>query len=105
MSNQENISKFQNFMKDHNDWMRNSINLIASENITSTDVKTAMVSDLSHRYAEGKSHERLYQGCKYIDDIEDLTVDLSKKLFDAKYVDVRTISGVTANLATFFCFC
>ncbi|MGN1186203.1 MAG: serine hydroxymethyltransferase [Methanobrevibacter wolinii] len=104
MSNQENISKFQNFMKDHNDWMRNSINLIASENITSTDVKTAMVSDLSHRYAEGKSHERLYQGCKYIDDIEDLTVDLSKKLFDAKYVDVRTISGVTANLATFFAF-
>ena len=104
MSNQEYITEFQGYLKQHNDWMKNSINLIASENITSADVKTAMVSDLSHRYAEGKSHERLYEGCKYIDDIEDLTVDLNKKLFNAKYVDVRTVSGVTANLAAFFAF-
>ena len=104
MSNQKYITQFQTSMKNHNDWMKNSINLIASENITSQDVHTAMVSDLAHRYGEGKSHERLYEGCKYIDEIEDLTMELNKKLFNAKYVDVRTISGVTANLAAFFGF-
>ena len=59
---EEKVTKFNELMKDHNDWMRNSINLIASENVTSSAVKTAMVSDLSHRYAEGQAYERFYQG-------------------------------------------
>lgn len=104
MSNQDYINQFKGFMKDNNNWMRDSINLIASENITSSDVKEALSSDLSHRYAEGLSHHRLYEGCRYIDEIEDLSIDLAKKLFKAEYVDVRTISGVTSNLATFFAF-
>ena len=29
---EEKVTKFNELMKDHNDWMRNSINLIASEN-------------------------------------------------------------------------
>lgn len=101
---QEDVKTFENLIKDHNKWMENSINLIASENITSPQVKTALASDLSHRYAEGQAGERLYEGCKYIDDIERLTIDLSKKLFNAEYVNVQPISGVTANLATFFAF-
>ena len=101
---QEDVKTFENLIKDHNEWMENSINLIASENITSPQVKTALASDLSHRYAEGQAGERLYEGCKYIDDIERLTIDLSKKLFNAEYVNVQPISGVTANLATFFAF-
>ena len=28
---EEKVTKFNELMKDHNDWMRNSINLIASE--------------------------------------------------------------------------
>ena len=101
---EEDVNTFENLIKDHNEWMENSINLIASENITSPEIKTALSSDLSHRYAEGQAGERLYEGCKYIDDIERLTIDLSKKLFNAEYVNVQPISGVTANLATFFAF-
>ena len=100
----EDVKTFENLIKDHNDWMKNSINLIASENITSPQVKTALASDLSHRYAEGQAGERLYEGCGYIDDIETLTIELSKKLFRAEYANVQPISGVTANLATFFAF-
>ncbi|MCC7553000.1 MAG: serine hydroxymethyltransferase [Methanobacteriaceae archaeon] len=102
--NQENVLRFENLMQDHNRWMENSINLIASENIISTDVKEALVSDLAHRYAEGQPHERLYEGCKYIDTIEDLTVELSKKIYNAEYANVQPVSGVTANLAAFFAF-
>ncbi|KZX16142.1 serine hydroxymethyltransferase [Methanobrevibacter cuticularis] len=103
-NNQENVSEFQKLMKEHNSWMKNSINLIASENITSSQVQEALVSDLSHRYAEGKCGERLYEGCQYVDGIEDLTIKLSKKLYKAEHVNVQPTSGVVANLASFFAF-
>lgn len=102
--NESNVTEIQNLMKEHNDWMKNSINLIASENITSSQVQSAMASDLSHRYAEGKCGERLYEGCQYIDDIESLTINLSKKLFKAEHANVQPTSGVVANLAAFFTF-
>lgn len=102
--NKDNVLKFENLIKDHSKWMENSINLIASENITSSDVEEAVASDLAHRYAEGQSHHRLYEGCKYIDQIEDLTIELSKKIYNAEYANVQPVSGVTANLAAFFAF-
>ena len=81
VSNQDYTEKIRQLMKDHNSWMESSINLIASENITSSRVKEALLSDLSHRYAEGLPGERLYEGCRYIDEIEELTIELSKRLF------------------------
>ena len=100
--NEEYALKIKDITKEHHKWMENSINLIASENITSMDVREALASDLSHRYAEGTSGCRLYEGCKYIDEIEDITVDLSKKIFNAEHANVQPTSGVVANLAAFF---
>ena len=102
--NQNYVQEIRNIMKEHNQWMENSMNLIASENITSSAVKEAMVSDLSHRYAEGLPCDRLYEGCHLIDSIENITIDLSKKLFNAEHVNVQPTSGVVANLACFFAF-
>lgn len=102
--NQNNVSEIQKLMKEHTDWMKNSINLIASENITSSQVKSAMASDLSHRYAEGECGERLYEGCQYIDDIELITIRLSQELYKAEHANVQPTSGVVANLAAFFTF-
>ena len=101
---EEDVNKINELMRVHNDWMRDSVNLIASENTTSNAVTTAMVSDLAHRYAEGQAYERLYQGCTYIDQIEDLTKQLSCKVYDCTYANVQPVSGVTANLAAFFGF-
>ena len=102
MNNEEYALKIKEITKEHHNWMENSINLIASENITSTSVREALASDLSHRYAEGLSGCRLYEGCKYVDEIEDITVNLSKKIFNAEHANVQPISGVTANMASFF---
>ena len=74
--------------------MKNSLNLIASENITSRAVREAIASDLSHRYAEGLPGERLYEGCDYIDEIEQITIDLSKQLFGCDHANVQPTSGV-----------
>jgi len=102
VSNQDYTENIRQLMKDHNSWMESSINLIASENITSSRVKEALLSDLSHRYAEGLPGERLYEGCRYIEEIEELTIELSKKLFRAEHANVQPTSGVVANLACFF---
>ena len=49
---QNEVLEFERIMKEHTNYMRNSINLIASENITSSDVTEAVASDLAHRYAD-----------------------------------------------------
>ena len=103
MSNLEQAQEIKNLTKEHHTWMKDSLNLIASENITSRAVREAVASDLSHRYAEGLPGERLYEGCTYIDAIEEKTIELSKQLFGAEHVNVQPTSGVTANLAAFFC--
>jgi len=102
--NEKYALKIKELSKEHHKWMENSINLIASENITSTAVREALSSDLSHRYAEGLPCERLYEGCEYIDEIENMAIDLSKKLFNAEHANVQPNSGVVANLASFFAF-
>ena len=105
MSNyHDEILKFEDIAKKHTEYMKNSINLIASENVTSVEVTEAVASDFAHRYAEGQAFERFYEGCQYIDEIEDMTKKLSCKLYDCDYANVQPVSGVTANLAAFFGF-
>lgn len=88
-------------IENHDDWMSKTINLIASENVSSPAVRSAIVCDFRDRYAEGWPGERVYAGCKYIDEVELITIDLAKKLFKADFADVRPISGVVANLAMY----
>ena len=75
--------------------------LVASENVASQTVRNVLASDLGQRYAEGWPGERVYAGCKYIDQIELTAIDLAKKLFRAEFVDVRAVSGACANLAVY----
>jgi glycine hydroxymethyltransferase len=90
-------------IKEHNRWRRKEcINLIASENITSPLVDAVYLSDAMHRYAEGTPFKRFYQGTKFIDEIEEKTNQVLGELFNAKFVDVRPISGTTANGAAFY---
>ncbi|NHJ12263.1 MAG: serine hydroxymethyltransferase [Candidatus Thorarchaeota archaeon] len=90
-----------NLLESHDNWMRNTINLIASENVSSPAVRSAIVSDFRDRYAEGWPGERVYAGCKYIDEVELVCIDLAKEIFKAEFADVRPISGVVANLAMY----
>ena len=102
MSAEKTIDKIYKLLNEHDTWRKEEcLNLIASENITSPAVDSLMVSDLSHRYAEGKPYHRHYQGLKYVDEIETLTQELMKDLFKAKRVDLRLLSGTLANASVF----
>lgn len=91
-------------LEQHHDWFSKSLPLIASENIPSPAVREAILSDFGNRYAEGWTGERVYAGCKFIDQVEQLCIDLAKELFRVEFADVRPISGVCANLVAYTTF-
>ena len=95
------MEKLISLLKKHENWRKNCVNLIASENVMSPLAKKLYSSDLMHRYAEGMPFKRYYQGLKYFDEIENLTINAFKKHFKCNFVDVRPISGTLANLAVF----
>ncbi|MGB0888407.1 MAG: serine hydroxymethyltransferase [Vicingaceae bacterium] len=78
---------------------KEGVELIASENYVSNDVMEAMGSILTNKYAEGLPFKRYYGGCEVVDEIEDLTRERAKQLFNAEWVNVQPHSGAQANAA------
>ncbi|MGQ9587060.1 MAG: serine hydroxymethyltransferase [Thermoplasmata archaeon] len=83
----------------HNSWFKDSIPLIASENVMSPLAREVLNSDLSNRYAEGLPGRRYYQGNIYVDQIESLCENLAREVFRCKFADVRSTTGTVSNLA------
>ena len=104
MNAHESYNKILLLMKEHHTWFNKSIPLIASENIPSTAVREAIISDFGNRYAEGWPGERVYAGCNYIDQVELICNDLAEIVFGAEFADCRATSGVVANLAIYAAF-
>ena len=80
---------------------RNTIELIASENIVSPAVMEAMGSVLTNKYAEGYPGHRFYGGCEKVDIIERIAIDRAKKLFNVGFANVQPHSGAQANYAAY----
>jgi glycine hydroxymethyltransferase len=78
------------------------LELIASENFTSTAVLEAAGSVLTNKYAEGYPGRRYYGGCEYVDTAERLAQERAKALFGAEHANVQPHSGTTANMAVYF---
>jgi len=100
----EDALKIKELVKKHTEWFRDSLPMIASENLISPMAMEFLISDLHNRYAEGLPGKRYYQGNIYVDQIEELTTELAKRLFKVDYADVRPISGTNANQAVLFAF-
>jgi glycine hydroxymethyltransferase len=81
------------------------INLIASENFVSKDVRQALASPFVNKYAEGYAGKRYYGGNEYSDQLEELCKKRALKLFKLSSnkwrVNVQPYSGSPANLAVY----
>lgn len=75
------------------------INLIASENYLSAEVRKALASDLAARY-----HTDWYGGSKLAQKIIENTETLARKLFKAKHAIVTPLSGTICDLAVLLSF-
>ena len=80
----------------------NQIQLIPSENFTSEAVLKALGSCLTNKYAEGYPRKRYYQGNEFVDGIEEIAIERTKKLFDLEHANVQPYSGSPANMAVLF---
>jgi glycine hydroxymethyltransferase len=83
-----------------------TLELIASENLTSPAILEALGTLLTNKYAEGYPGRRYYGGTgEVIDKIETLAVERAKKLFGAEYVNVQPHAGSQANAAVYMAVC
>jgi glycine hydroxymethyltransferase len=80
------------------------IELIASENFSSTAVLAALGTPLTNKYAEGYPGKRYYGGCEHVDVVETLAIQRAKSLFGAEHVNVQPHAGAQANMAAYFAF-
>lgn len=80
---------------------QNQIELIASENITSLAVMEAQGSVMTNKYAEGYPGRRYYNGCEYVDGVEELAIQRVTQLFGCEFANVQPHSGAQANGAVF----
>ena len=84
---------------------KRAVNLIASENFVSDDVREALGSVLVNKYAEGYPGARYYGGNAVIDELENLCISRALALFRLSekkwHVNVQPLSGSPANLAAY----
>jgi glycine hydroxymethyltransferase len=77
------------------------LELIASENYTSTAVQSIQGSVLTNKYAEGFPGRRYYGGCEHVDKIEQLAIDLACQVYNCKFANVQPHSGSSANFIVY----
>ena len=80
---------------------REGLELIASENFVSKQVREAVGSVLTNKYAEGYPGARYYGGCEVIDRVESLAIERAKALFGAAWANVQPHSDSQANMAVY----
>ena len=96
------MRKIQYLVRRHEEWrLKKCINLIPSENVTSSAVRRILSSDLGHRYTLRKEEapdfpmpfKNYYCGTKYIDEIEETGRKLACEIFNAKHAFLQPLSG------------
>jgi len=91
------------------DRQRRCVNLIASENFTSTAVLQSLGSVMSNKYSEGYPGARYYGGNEIIDIAENLCIARALETYKLNPeewgVNVQTLSGSPANFQVFTALC
>jgi glycine hydroxymethyltransferase len=91
------LDRMERTIKQHEDWrLKECLNLIPSENRGTPLSRWPYSTDIGGRYT---APDRFYRGTKYLDELEALAAEVARKVFNARYADVRPLSGHTADMA------
>lgn len=93
------------YLQAEHERQQNQIELIASENIVSRAVMQVQGSVATNKYAEGLPGKRYYEGCEFVDKIEQAAIDRLCRLFGCKFANVQPHSGASANIAVYYALC
>lgn len=94
------MSGILEYVKQQDEYRKSVLNLQASENIISPDVKAALSSDLNSRYSliDETTGENAYGGTQISERILDVTTQLARKVFDSGFAEVRPMGGHIAAM-------
>ena len=81
-----------------------TVELIASENFASQAVMDLCGSVFTNKYAEGYPGKRYYNGCEFMDDIENLAIEKLCKLYGSNFANVQPHCGANENTAVYQAF-
>ena len=73
--------------------------MVASENFSSPQTRGMLVTDFANRYT---APDKFYKGARFMDEVQALAEDVARKVYNAKFADVRPTSGHAADLAVLF---
>ena len=97
-------SKIYDILKNEKHRQFKTVELIASENFASEDVRYLCGTVFTNKYAEGYPGARYYNGCEHMDEIERLAQSLVEALYGVKHSNVQPHSGANANTAVYQAF-
>jgi glycine hydroxymethyltransferase len=84
-------------VKEHGRWNRLSLNLVASHSRMSPAARAFLSSSLATDFLSGELGSRIHSGGAWIDAIDTLVVELCRRVFNARRVEYRPMSGALAN--------
>src|SRR2546425_10635578 len=91
------LERLERTIKLHEEWrIGECLNLIPSENQSSYHSRSVFMTDLGNRYS---APDKFYRGTRFLDEVQALAEDAAKRVFNARYADVRPLSGHTADMA------
>lgn len=91
------LERLEKTIHQHEEWRnRECLNLIPSENFGSPHMRSMFLADLGNRYT---APDRFYRGTRYLDELQSLAEEVARKVYNARYADVRPLSGHTADMA------
>ena len=85
------------------DRQKNTLELIASENIASPAVMAVQGSVFTNKYAEGYPDKRYYGGCEYVDIAENLAINRVKKIIQCRLCQCPAPLRITGKYGGIFC--
>lgn len=95
-------SRIFKLVKEEEKRLKETLQMIPSENYPSKSVLEALGSVFNFKYSEGYPLRRYYQGNEFADKVEIIAEERAKKLFDVPYANVQPYSGSPANSAIYF---
>ncbi|MDA4123420.1 MAG: hypothetical protein OK456_09600 [Thaumarchaeota archaeon] len=100
MSSYSYLDRLENAVRLHDQWrLGECLNLCVSENFSSPESRKMLTTDFSNRYT---LPDKFYKGTRFIDEMQTLTEEVARKVFNARFADVRPLSGHIADFAMLY---
>jgi len=91
------LERLENAVRLHEQWRNGEcLNLIPSENFASPEARKMLTTDFCNRYT---ASDHYYRGSRFTDEVQALAEEVARKVFNARFADVRPLSGHIADMA------